>query len=678
MEHVDVLDRYQKLEALVAYHQKLYHKHDAPEITDEAYDALLRELRSLETQYPYLKKKNAVSERVGGAPLEVFQKIRHEVRQWSFGNIFSFDELVAWHKKLERHIERESALHSKHFTYCVEHKIDGLKIVLTYKKGVFVGGATRGDGEVGEDITENLKTIRSIPMTLKKSVDVIVGGEAWLSHREFLRINKERKKNNESLFANPRNVAAGSLRQLDSRVVAERNLDCFIYDLEKLEDVSGVVTEPKTQIEELALLQELGFKINTAFKHCKTLDAVQSFYGECYKKRAQQVFDMDGVVLKVNEVEYQHALGYTSSAPRYAIAYKFPAEQVTTRVEDIVLQVGRTGVLTPVAVLTPVHVSGSVVSRATLHNEDQIQRLDVRVNDTVVLQKAGDVIPEIVSVLKELRTGTEKKYTFPKRVAVCGGDGSIERVSGQAVWRCVSKDSFEQMARKFQHFVSKKTLNIDGLGPRILTLLLEQGLVTTYADLFTLRKGDLEGLPSFKEKAIDNLLTAIQNARKVALAKLLFGLSIDQVGEETARDLARHFKTLKSIECATKEELEAVEGIGPIVAESVYTWFRDEKNIQSLTALLTHLTIIAPEKKQKSEELSGATIVITGTLPTLSREEAKEKVRSAGGKTAETVSKKTTFVVVGENAGSKAEYAKKLGIDIISEETFLLRLGGVE
>jgi len=663
--------RHAQLQKLIAYHQKRYHKEDAPEISDEAYDALVRELCGLEEKHPTLKKGKSVTENVGATPLATFSKVIHEVPQWSFANVFSYDELVAWKDRLVRHLEREGFPSPTAFSYCIEHKIDGLKVVLTYKKGVLAQGATRGDGEIGEDITENIKTFRSIPQKLTGPIDIIVGGEAWLSNSEFLRINKEREERSELLFANPRNAAAGSLRQLDSSITASRKLDCFVYDLEKLEGME----EPKTQYDELLLLKNLGFTVNPSYKHCKTLNDVEEYYKAWYTKRHANVFETDGVVVKVNEVEYQKALGYTAHAPRFAIAYKFPAEQVTTIVEDIVLQVGRTGVLTPVAELKPVRVAGSVVSRATLHNEDQIRRLDVRVGDTIILQKAGDVIPEVVSVLKELRTGKEHVFHFPKKVSVCGGDGSIEKVPGQALWRCVSKDSYEQMARKFQHFVSKKTFNIDGIGPRILEILLERGLVTEYADIFTLAYGDLEGLPSFKEKAIRNLLGAIDNARNVSLERLLFSLSIEQVGEETARDFASHFGTLSSIEKASQEELEAIDGVGPIVARSVFEWFRDEKNMRVLEKLMEQVRVLERRKDISMVGiLSGKTVVITGTLSTLSREDAKELVRKSGGKTAESVSAKTSFVVAGENAGSKAKKAKTLGVEIIDENEFLSRI----
>lgn len=666
----DIAERSAKLRALVAYHQDRYHAEDAPEITDEAYDALVRELRELEALYPEFKTPDSPTDRVGGAPLKEFTKVRHEVRQWSFDNVFSLEELTAWREKLARHLERESDLSPDAFTLCAEHKIDGLKIILTYRKGVFVQGATRGNGEVGEDITQNLRTIRSMPLTLSRPIDIIVGGEAWLPRKELTRINRERTEKGEQLFANCRNAAAGSLRQLDPKVTASRNLACFIYDIERIQKDR----EPDTQVAELALLAELGFAVNPDYVHAKTADDVERYYAKLIKKRDKQAFDIDGVVIKVNEVPYQRALGYTANAPRFGVAYKFPAEQVTTQVEDIVLQVGRTGVLTPVAWLTPVRVAGSVVSRATLHNEDQIHRLDVRIGDTVILQKAGDVIPEIVSVVKELRTGKEKKYTFPKKVPLCGGDGSIERVPGQAAYRCVSKDSFDLVARKYHHFVSKKTLDIDGLGPQIVELLLEQGLITSYADLFTLEGGDLNGLPGFKEKAVQNLLEGIQKARHTTLARLLFALSIDQVGEETARDLAKHFGTIEAVEQATEDELEHIEGVGPVVARSVYGWFRDAEHQAELDALLPHLMIELPTRTT-SGSLTGKTVVVTGTLATLSRDEAEDRVRNAGGKATGSVSKNTSFVVAGENPGSKVARAEELGVPVISETDFLVICG---
>ncbi len=672
----NVQDRIEKLRALVAHHQHCYQVLDAPEISDEAYDALVRELRELERAHPEYRITNSPSETVGGTPRREFRKVAHVVRQWSFDNVFSYQELTDWREKLLRQLDRTRSREGTQPTFCAEQKIDGLKIVLTYRGGVFVQGATRGDGRVGEDITANLRTIRSVPHTLRKPVDCIVVGEAWLAKRELVRMNEERRAKGEPLFANTRNAAAGSLRQLDPQVTASRNLDCYLYDIDEITfGASGGAGDrvPATQTEELELLARLGFQVNPHHARCIDVDEVEAFYRHWRTKRHSLPFEIDGVVIKVDEIEYQRALGYTANAPRFGVAYKFPAEQVTTVVEDIVLQVGRTGVLTPVAVLTPVVVAGSMVHRATLHNEDQIRRLDVRVGDTVILQKAGDVIPEIVSVVRELRTGGERPFRFPTHSPLCGGDGAVERIPGQAAWRCVSKDSFELIARTFQHFISKKALDVQGLGPQIMELLLERGLVSSYADLFVLSEGDLDGLPGFKEKAVKNLLAGIDAARHTTLARLLFALSIDQVGEETARSLAQHFGSIQRVRAATREELCAVEGVGEIVADSLLSWFRDASHAQALDELLPHLTLKSEEVSRGT--LTGKTIVVTGTLPRLSRDEAHELIRLAGGHPASSVSKKTSFVVAGEEPGSKVEKARALGVEIVDEAELQRRAG---
>ncbi|MFA6797528.1 MAG: NAD-dependent DNA ligase LigA, partial [Candidatus Paceibacterota bacterium] len=486
----EVLLRYNKLVKTVEQHRYLYHVLDKPTISDEAYDSLIREIFDLEEKYPELRTPESPTQRVGDKPLDEFKKVKHEVRQWSFDDCFSLDGLKKWDEKVRRMIEKKESLKDEKVEYCCELKIDGLKMILTYKNGKFVQGSTRGDGEVGEDVSQNLKTIKSIPVVLPKPLDIIVVGECWLSKKELERINKERKEKGEQLFANTRNAAAGSIRQLDSKVPASRKLSSFIYDIDKInEDL------PKTQSEELKMLSELEFKTNSHTEIFNSLENVQKFYEKWSKEKDTLDYGLDGIVIKINSRKIQDSLGYTGKSPRWGIAYKFPAEQVTTIVEDIVLQVGRTGVLTPVAHLKPVLVAGSTVSRATLHNEDEIKRLDVRIGDTVILQKAGDVIPDIVIVLKDLRTGKEKEYVFPKKVESCGGDGSIERIEGQAAWRCVYKNSFEQQKRKFYHFVSKKAFNIDGCGPKIIDALLENNLISNFDDLFTLKKGDLLALP---------------------------------------------------------------------------------------------------------------------------------------------------------------------------------------
>jgi DNA ligase (NAD+) len=453
--------RIMQLRALVAYHGKLYYENDAPEISDEAYDALVRELRELETTHPEYADEASPSKTVGGAVKRQFQKVTHEYPQWSFDNIFNEAELTEWVAKVRRMLKKEG-VEDESIALCCEPKIDGLKIVLTYKNGELVQGATRGDGVVGEDITEGVRVIAGIPETLSRPVDISVVGEAWLPKKELARINKEREASGETPFANCRNASAGSLRQLDVAVTASRNLHAFIYDIDYVADATMHQKAPDTQSGELRLLEELGFPVHKEEVVMTDIASAQKTYETLIRMREDFVYEVDGMVLKVDSVPLQEVLGYTSHAPRFAIAYKFPAEEVTTHVEDIVLQVGRTGVLTPVAVLSPVVVAGSTVSRATLHNEDQIRRLDVRVGDTVILRKAGDVIPEIVSVLTELRTGKEKRYRFPKKVPTCGGDGAIERVPGESAWRCKEKGSFAQKEREFQHFVSRKAFNIEG------------------------------------------------------------------------------------------------------------------------------------------------------------------------------------------------------------------------
>ncbi|MEX0917157.1 MAG: NAD-dependent DNA ligase LigA [Candidatus Paceibacterota bacterium] len=665
----EIRQRTEKLQVLVDYHRHLYHVLDQPEISDEVYDSLLKELIELENKYPDLKTPTSPTVRIGGDPIDSFRKVKHKIKQWSYDNCFTKEELFLWEERLVRFLEKESSYTKKDFAYLVEHKIDGLKIVLTYKDGVFIQGATRGDGETGEDITENLKTIQSIPLSLPEAVNIIVEGEAWLSHSELEKINKERKEEGKQLFANVRNAAAGSLRQLDPKIAAKRNLSSFIYSIASLATNKISIKKPETQHEALSLLMELGFKVNQHFERLDTLNKVCAYYEHWSKKRRKEEFEMDGVVVKVNEEKIQNVLGYTGKAPRFTIAYKFPAEQVTTKVEDIALQIGRTGVLTPVAHLLPVVVAGSTVSRATLHNEDQIKKLDVRIGDTVILQKAGDVIPEIVAVMKELRTGKEKKFSFPEAVPECGGDGKIERIPGQAAWRCVERSSFELQRQKLHYFVSKKALTIDGLGPKIIDLLFEEGLVQSYADLFTLEKGDILALPNFKEKSTENLLVAIEKAKKIPLARLLIGLSIPHVGEETAYDVAEYFGALEELRTASKEELSKIEGVGEIVAESIIKWLSDSQHRKMLDELLLHIEI--EEEKRKKGKLSGKTFVVTGTLSSLSRDEAKERIRSKGGNIASSVSKETDYVVVGENPGSKYEKARELGVKTLTEKEFL-------
>lgn len=663
----EIKDRINKLKKTIESHRYLYHTLDTPTISDEAYDSLVRELESIEKKYPELKNENSPAERVGGEPLKYFIKVSHAVRQWSYDDAFDFEELTKWDEKVRNFIRKEG-LEKEEVEYCCELKIDGLKVVLTYEDGKLIRAATRGDGMIGEDVTNNVRTIESIPLKLNKNISIIVEGEAWIGHKDLEKINKFRLKEELPLYANTRNLAAGAIRQLDPKMAKERKLQSFMYDI----DLSNSKSK-ETQSEEISFLKELGFNINPNFAVFKDLLGVQKYYEIWAKKKSSLDYGLDGIVIKINSNKIQKALGYTAKSPRWGVAYKFPAEQVTTVVEDIVLQVGRTGVLTPVAHLRPVVVAGSRVSRATLHNEDEIRRLDVRIGDTVILQKAGDVIPDIVSVVKELRNKKIKEFVWPAKVMQCGGDGSIERIPGQVAWRCVSRDSLEQIKRKFHHFVSKKSFDIEDMGPKVVDVLLEENLISEYADIFTLERGDLLALPRFAEKSVDNLLVAIDKAKGVTLARLVVGLSIPQVGEETALDLSRHFKTIENLRNASFEKIVVLLGVGPIIARSVVEFFNSKENKKVLDNLLTQIKI-EKEKDKKSNKLNGKKFVVTGTLPKLSRDEVKNLIRENGGEVSESVSKETSFLVAGESAGSKYEKAETLGVPILNESEFLKML----
>lgn len=660
----DLTARITELTKLVAYHQQRYHQADAPEISDEAYDSLVAELRQLTGATDEVE---SVVTAVGATPSEAFTKVTHQVRQWSFSNVFSFSELYAWHERVLRGLELPDGATS--VSYVAEPKIDGLKLVLTYASGQLVRAVTRGNGVVGEDVTHTAKTIASLPQSLREPVSLVCVGEVWLGEAEFERINQARKQAGEPLFANPRNAAAGSLRQLDPQVTASRKLSLFVYDIDWFSAETTALTQPTTQVAELSLLSALGLPVNPTYTHCKNTAEIEACYQAWYKQRDSLPYGIDGIVIKVNEVAYQRTLGYTAKSPRFGVAYKFKATQATTIVKDIMLQVGRTGVVTPVAELRPVLIDGTTVSRATLHNEDQINRLDIRIGDTVILQKAGDVIPEIVSVIKELRPKKTSAYQFPQYVEGCGGDGAITRLPGEAVYRCVTLDSDALTRQRLYYFVGKTALNIDGVGPRIIDALLDAKLISSASDLFTLQVDDFLLLPGFKQQAANNAYNAIQTARLVPLYRFLVALSIDNVGEETARVIANHFGSFSAIQRATVEELTSVYGVGNTVAEGLHKWLRQPKHQHELERLLSFLTIENPTKP-RSDKLSGKTIVFTGTLTTLSRDEAAELVRHNGGIVSSSVSKKTSYVVYGEGGGSKVTKATKLGIPLISETDF--------
>ncbi|MCB9805845.1 NAD-dependent DNA ligase LigA [Candidatus Nomurabacteria bacterium] len=650
---------------MIEHHRYLYHVLDRPEISDEALDSLKHELDQIEAEFPELITPDSPSQRVSGKPLDGFKKVAHKVSQWSFNDAFDEDEMREFDARIKRMLEKE--LDKNVFpTYTAELKIDGMKIVCQYENGILKTAATRGDGKIGEDVTQNVKTIESIPLSISTRENIIVEGEIYLDKKQFEKINKELIKNGEEAYANPRNLAAGTIRQLDSSIVAKRRLKAFVYDVALSDDM------PKTQVDELNKLQSLGFSVNNQFVHCKNIEGVIEFWKKWQSKKDKENYLIDGVVVKVNEKEYQDALGYTGKAPRFAIAFKFPAEQVTTVVEEISFQVGRTGVITPVAHLKPVLVAGSTVSRATLHNEDEIKRLDVRVGDTVILQKAGDVIPQVVEVLKDLRPDKTKPFVFPKKISECGGDGSIERIPGEAAYRCVDRNSFTVQKRKLYYFVSKPAFNIDHMGPKVIDQLLENNLIQGPADIFTLKKGDLLPLERFAEKSVDNLLESVDNARKISLARFVIALSIDGVGEETAILLADKFKTFEKIQKASLEELKNINGIGEVVAESIVKWFDDFRHQDLLLHLLKEVQIEEKIQKVKLDKnFDGKVFVLTGTLSQMTRDEAKDEIRKRGGDVSSSVSKNTDFVVAGDSAGSKLQKAEDLEVKVLSEEDFL-------
>ena len=659
-----VKERYEKLKAAINRYRLLFHVYDKEEIAESARDSLLHELAEIEKEHPGIIAPDSPTQRVSGKPLPGFQKVRHKVPQWSFNDAFSPEDVRDFDARVKRFLH--DSFPKAEPAYVCELKIDGLKIVFEYEKGILKTAATRGDGEVGEDVTNNIRTIESVPLSLTRPINIIVEGEVWMSSKNLEKLNRERAKADEPPFANPRNVAAGSIRQLDPSIAASRKLDVFIYDV-----ASTSEGFPPTQHEELEYLQKLGFKVNPHHVLARNIDEAVAYWEKWKGRGRHQEYWIDGVVIKMNERKYEEALGYTGKAPRFAIAFKFPAEQVTTKVTDIVLQVGRTGVLTPVAHLEPVSVAGSVVSRATLHNEDEIRRLDVRIGDTVILQKAGDVIPEIVKVMKELRMGKEKSYVWPKKVAACGGEGLIERIPGQAAWRCVDKDSPERLKRSLAYFVSKKAFDIDGVGEKVTALLLDEGLVQTFDDLFTLTEGDFLALPGFAEISAKNAVEAIRaSAKSIPLARFITGLSIDHVGEETARDIAEHFDSIEKLREASLEELNAISGVGDVVSASIFEWFGNKENKHLVDRLLRHVHIQKTSRNVEGKDLplSGKTFVCTGTLESLSRDEAKEKIRALGGGVADSVSAKTTAVIAGKNAGLKLEKARRLNIPIYTEE----------
>ncbi|OGB74571.1 DNA ligase (NAD(+)) LigA [candidate division Kazan bacterium RBG_13_50_9] len=654
MDRSKAKQRIRELTSEINYHNYRYYVLDRPQVSDAHYDALYRELVEIEKRFPELVLPNSPTSRGGDKVSGEFAEVTHSRRRLSLDDAFSFEEIEEFEERIKKLI-------SKDVDYVCELKIDGLQIVLTYKKGLLAIGATRGDGRIGEDVTHTIRTVRDIPLELSQPIDVVVSGEIYISKKDFEAINRGQERASGPLYANPRNLAAGTVRQLDPKVASSRRLKSFLYDIE------GEVA-PKTQVEVLATLKKLGFAVNGDNELCRDLDGVRKFIDGWASKRESLPYITDGVVIKVNSLLQRDRLGATAKAPRWAIAYKFPAEKKETRVLDIKVQVGRQGTLTPVAILKPVRLAGTTVSRATLHNEDEIRRKDVRVGDTVMVQKAGDIIPEVIRVIKEKRPSGTKEFKMPARCPIC--NGPVVKVEGEVAYRCANKNCFVVQVRKLEHFVSRDAFDMEGLGTKIVEQLYKEGLVRDPADLFTLEEGDIEPLERFAEKSAENLIRSIQSSEEVTLDRFIYALGILHVGDQTARDLAYYFGSLSKIMRASSAQLAGVGGVGAVVAKSVADFFQEPRNQRLVDKLLGAGVRVKSAAKPRSNKLVGKTFVLTGTLSSMSREEAEAKIRSLGGKASSSVSKETDYVVAGDSTGSKYEKAKKLGVNILSEEEF--------
>lgn len=664
--------RIEKLKEEINKYRYAYHVLNQSLISDEALDSLKKELYDLEQKFPEFVTPDSPTQRVAGEPLKFFKKVVHKAPMLSLNDAFSEKDITDWYERIKKLIPEK-----KIDFYC-EHKFDGLAISLEYEKGILKVGSTRGDGKIGEDVTQNLKTIEAIPLRLTKDIDVEVRGEVLLTKEEFKRINQEQIKKGETPFANPRNVAAGSIRQLDPKITASRKLDFYAYDL-----ISDL--ELKTHEEKHQVLKELGFKVHSGNKKAENLEEVFKFHQKIAKEREKLPFEIDGIVVIVNDNKIFEKLGVVGKAPRGAIAYKFSPKETTTIVEDIIVQVGRTGVLTPVAILKPVEVGGVTVSRATLHNKEEIKRLGLKIKDTVIISRAGDVIPKVEKVLVNLRTGKEKEFKMPNLCPVC--KTKVVEDEGGIIVRCPNKNCPARFVERFYHFVSKGAFDIKGVGPKIIDRFLDEGLIQNIYDLFDLKAGDIAPLERYGEKSSENIVSAIQKSKNITLNRFIYALGIPHVGEENAVLLARYFqeknkgKIIKISDLIRigsslqKEELEKIKTIGPKMSHSIVDWFKDKNNLKLLEKLEQKGINLIPIVSQKEKgKLKGLNFVLTGSLMSMTREEAKKRIREEGGDVSEVVSKNTDFLIVGENPGSKLEKAKKLNIKIINEEEFLKML----
>ena len=662
----EIQERVEKLREEIRRYDYYYYVLNQPLISDAEYDKLFRELLELERQYPELVTPDSPTQRVGAPPAEEFAPVEHAIPMLSLANCFNDEELEEWDDRVRRMLGGEPV------EYVCEPKLDGLSVELVYVDGVFTVGSTRGDGRVGEDVTRNLRTIKQVPLRLfplngKVPRLLEARGEVYMEKEAFRRLNEERERAGEPLFANPRNAAAGSLRQLDPNVTASRPLKIFFYAMGRAEGI-----EIRSQAELLTTFPKLGLPVNPLWKLCKTLDEVKAFYRELLAMRHELPYEADGMVVKVNDFAQREILGEVARAPRWAIAYKFPAEEATTRVLDIVVQVGRTGALTPVAILEPVEVSGATVSRATLHNEDEIRRKDIRIGDWVIVRRAGEVIPEVVKSIPERRTGAEKEFKMPERCPACGGP--VVRPPGEVAYRCENLSCPARIKESIRHFASRRAMDIEGLGEKLVDQLVETGLVRKLSDIYRLKKEDLVNLERMGEKSAQNLLEEIERSKNAGLARLIFALGIRYVGERLAEILAEHFPSLEALSNATYEELIKIPEIGPRIAQSIVDFFRNEEN-RKLIQELKELGVKTEAEKPKEGPLSGKTFVFTGTLSAFTREEARRLVESLGGRVASSVSRKVDYVVVGADPGEKLRKAQELGITILTEEEFRKLVG---
>jgi len=654
-------ERIEELRKQVEYHAKRYYDDDKPEISDFEYDMLMVELRNLEKEFPEFKSTDSLTQKVGGHVKEGFTKVTHEVPLQSLQDVFSIEEVSEYIAKIEEKAE-ENEIENRN--YVVETKIDGLSAALEYKNGKFVRGATRGNGQVGEDVTENLKTVKTIPMELSEKIDITVRGEVFISKKDFEKMNQEREENEEELFANARNAAAGSLRQLDSKITAKRPLDIYIFNVQKIEGKTF-----NSHFEELEYLANLGFNVNPVRIPCKDMREIRKAIEKIGNDREKLTFGIDGAVVKVDDLKFREILGSTAKTPRWAVAYKYPPEKKETILKDIVCQVGRTGVITPMAILEPVKVAGSTISKTTLHNEDFIKQKELKIGDTVVIQKAGDVIPEIVEVKKDKRTGNETDFEMPKVCPVCGAEAV--RAEGEAALRCTGIECPAKLYRNLVHFVSREAMNIDGLGENIIGQLLDKGLIENIADIYTLKFEDIASLKKNGKKFAQNLVDSINASKGNDLYRLITALGIRHVGTKASKILARRYETIDNLMKATSEELSMINDIGPIVAESIREFFLQDQTVDLIEKLKqAGVNTKSLEEKSEDNRFEGKTFVLTGSLEKYTRGEAANIIEKFGGKTSSSVSKKTDYVLAGEEAGSKLTKAQSLGITILSEAEF--------